>query len=78
MEAYFPTSFLGHGEAKPYFERFGHTTHRMTRVAVNCPLPEEIGPGFAEVQDREFKERIHPIIPASFGKHFARRPYSPS
>ena len=28
----------GLGEAKPYFERFGHPTHRMTRAAINGRL----------------------------------------
>ena len=40
MKACYPASFQGKGEAKPYFERFGHPTHRMTRVAINGPLPK--------------------------------------
>ncbi|MEW8689386.1 MAG: hypothetical protein AB2556_26480, partial [Candidatus Thiodiazotropha sp.] len=35
MKACYPASFRGMGEAKPYFERFGHPTHRMVRVAIN-------------------------------------------
>ena len=49
MKACYPASFKGMGEAKPYFEQFGHLTHRMTRVAINGPLPKDIGTGFAEV-----------------------------
>ena len=45
MKACYPASFQGMGEAKPYFERFGHPTHRMTRVAINGPLPKDIGRG---------------------------------
>ena len=54
MKACYPASFQGMGEAKPYFERFGHPTHRMTRVAINGPLPRDISNGFAEVQEWEF------------------------
>ena len=49
-----PVSFLGKGEAKPYFQKFGHPSHRMTRVAINGPLSEVIGTGFAEVVEWEF------------------------
>ena len=51
------------GEAKPYFERFGHPTHRMVRVAINGALPE--------IEEWEFDTTCHPVIPAWFGKHFA-------
>ncbi|MEW8689156.1 MAG: hypothetical protein AB2556_25320 [Candidatus Thiodiazotropha sp.] len=30
MRACYPASYQGMGEAKPYFERFGHPAHRMT------------------------------------------------
>ena len=69
--ACYPASFQGMGEAKPYFERFGHPTHRMTRVAINGDLPEDIGTGFAEVQEWEFAADCHPVIRAWFGEHFA-------
>ena len=72
MKASYPASFQGIGEAKPYFERLGHPTHRMTRVAINGPLPKDIGTGFAEVQEWEFEATCHPVIPAWFGRHFAR------
>ena len=68
--ACYPASFQGKGEAKPYFERFGHPTHRMTRVSISGSLPNDIGTGFAEVQDFAFKEGINPVIPLWFGKHF--------
>ncbi|MEW8689018.1 MAG: hypothetical protein AB2556_24630 [Candidatus Thiodiazotropha sp.] len=51
MKACYQASFQGIGEAKHYFERFGHPTHCMTRVAINGPLPIDIGTGFAEVQE---------------------------
>ena len=57
-------TFQGMGEAKPYFERFGHPTHHMTRVAINGALPRDVGTGFAEVQEREFEATCHPVIPA--------------
>ncbi|MEW8689417.1 MAG: hypothetical protein AB2556_26635, partial [Candidatus Thiodiazotropha sp.] len=47
----YPASFQAMGEAKPYFERFGHPTNRMVRVAINGALPKDIGTGFAEIQD---------------------------
>ena len=71
MKACYPASFQGMGKAKPYFERFGHPTHRLTRVAINGPLPKDIGTGFAEIQEWEFDATCHPVIPAWFGKHFA-------
>ncbi|MEW8689049.1 MAG: hypothetical protein AB2556_24785 [Candidatus Thiodiazotropha sp.] len=67
MKACYPASFQGMGETKPFFERFGHPTHRMTRIAINGPLPKDIGTGFAEIQDAS----CHPVILAWFRRHFA-------
>ena len=78
MKACYPASFQGCGEAKPYFERFGHPRHRMTRVAINGALPEDIGSGFAEVNEWKFAENVHPVIPAWFGKHFAENCWAPT
>ena len=78
MKACYPASFQGMGEAKPYFERFGHPSHRMTRVAINGPLPKDIGTGCAEVQEWEFDATCHPVIPAWFGKHFACSGWAPT
>ena len=69
MKACHPASFQGMGEAKPYFQRFGHPTHRLTRVAINGPLPKVIG--FAEVQEWEFEATCHPVIHAWFRRHFS-------
>jgi len=85
MKACYPASFQGKGEAKPYFERFGHPTHRMTRVAINDYLTREnfkdIGSlketGFAEVVEWEFND-CHPVIPAWYGKHFAEHGWAPT
>ncbi len=77
MKACYPASLQGHGEAKPYFKRFGHPGHRMTRVAINGLLPKNIGTGFAEVQEWEFAD-CHPVIPAWFGKHFAENGWAPT
>lgn len=77
MKACNPASFLGMGEAKRYFERFGHPRQRMTRVSINGPLPKDIGTGFAEVQEWQFQD-CHPIIPAWFGKHFAEKGWAPT
>ena len=71
MKACFPASFQGMGEVKPYFEWFGHPSHRMTRVAINGAVPRDVGAGFAEVQEWEFEATYHPGIPAWFGRHFA-------
>ena len=78
MKACYPASFQGMGEAKPYFERFGHPTHRMTRVAINGPPPKDIGTGFAEVQEWEFAATCHPVIPAWFGRHFSEGGWAPT
>ncbi|MEW8688776.1 MAG: hypothetical protein AB2556_23410, partial [Candidatus Thiodiazotropha sp.] len=71
MKACYPASFQDMGEAKHYFERFGQPTRRMVRVAINGTHPEDIGTGFAEIQEWEFAATCHPVIPAWFGKHFA-------
>ena len=52
MKACYPASFQGMGETKPYFERFGHPTHHITRVAINGALPRDLGTGFAEASLR--------------------------
>ena len=74
MKACYLASFQGMGEAKPYFERFGHPT----RVAINRPLPKDIGTGFAEVQEWEFEATCHPVIPAWFGRHFSEGGWAPT
>ena len=51
LKACYSASFQGMGEVNPYFERFGHPTHRMTRVAINGALPRDVGTGFAAVLD---------------------------
>ena len=78
MKACYPASFQGMGEAKPYSEQFGHPTHRMTRVAINGPLPKDIGTGFAEVQEWEFEATCHPVIPAWFRRHFSEGGWAPT
>ena len=78
MKACYPASFKGQGEARPYFQRFGHPGHRMTRVAINSTLPEDIGTGFAEVQEWKFDPTVHPVIPAWFGKHFSVNSWAPT
>ena len=49
----------------------------MTRVAINGFLPQDIGTGFAEVQEWKFNG-CHPVIPAWFGKHFAEHSWAPT
>ena len=71
MKACYPASFQGMGEAKPYSERSGHPTHRITRVAINGALPRDIGTGFAEVQEWEFEATCHPVISAWLRMQFA-------
>ncbi|MEW8686487.1 MAG: hypothetical protein AB2556_11805 [Candidatus Thiodiazotropha sp.] len=71
MKACYSPSFQGMGEAKPYFERFGPPTHRMTREVINGPLPKDIGTGFAEIQEWEFNASCHPVSPAWLRRHFA-------
>ncbi|MEW8688908.1 MAG: hypothetical protein AB2556_24075 [Candidatus Thiodiazotropha sp.] len=71
MKACYPASFQAMGEAKPYFERFGHPIHRMTRVGINGALPKDIGTGFTEIQEWEVDGTCHPVIPAWFGMYIA-------
>ena len=74
MKACYPASFQGEGEAKPYFEQFGHPWHRMARVTINGPLPTDIGTGFAQVREWAFAEGVHPVIPFWFGGHIQAGP----
>ena len=78
MKPCYPASFQGMGEAKPYFERFGHPTHHMTRVVINGALPRDVGRGFTEVQEWEFEATYHPGIPAWFRRHFADADWAPT
>ena len=78
MKACYPASFHGLGEAQPYFQRFGHPRARMTRVAVNNALLKDIGTGFAQVTGWAFKEDVHPVIAAWFGKHFDEQGWGPT
>ena len=76
MKACYPASFQGMGETKPYFEWFGHPTHRMTHMAIDGPLPKDKGTGFAE--EWEFEASCHPVIPAWFGRHFFKGGWAPT
>ena len=78
MKACYPASFHGMGETQPYFKRFGHPKHRMTRVAINGALPKDIGTGFAQICEWTFDPSVHPVIPAWFGKHFEERGWAPT
>ena len=78
MKACYPASFQGHGEAAPWFQRFGHPGHRMTRVSINGPLPDDIGTGFARVRSWEFAPGCHPVIPAWFGRHIEEKGWVPT
>ena len=60
------------GKAKPYFERFGHPTYHMTRVAINGALPRDLG------TECEFEATCHPVIPAWFGRHFEDAGWAPT
>ncbi|KAK3700996.1 hypothetical protein RRG08_063250 [Elysia crispata] len=77
MKACYPASFQGKGEAAPWFQRFGHPRHRMTRVAVNGPLPVDIGTGFAQVSSWQFAVDLHPVVAAWFGSHFQEKQWAP-
>ncbi|KAK3782034.1 hypothetical protein RRG08_027208 [Elysia crispata] len=82
MKACYPASFQGQGEAAPWFQRFGHPRHRMTRVAVNGPLDSiainDIGTGFAEVRSWQFAAGLHPVVAAWFGSHFQEKQWVPT
>lgn len=85
MKSCYPASFQGQGEAAqgqgeaaPWFQRFGHPRHRMTRVAVNGPLPDGIGTGFAQVRSWQFAAGLHPVVAAWFGSHFQEKQWAPT
>ena len=72
--ACYPASFQGMGEAKPYFERFGHPTHRMTRVAINGPLPKDIGTGLRLPAIRSSLPGLEGISPKAVGPQHSSLP----
>ncbi|CAG8484282.1 24704_t:CDS:2 [Cetraspora pellucida] len=49
MKKCYPASMRDQGECTPWFNRFGHPTHYLVRVAVNEELPEDDITGFAQV-----------------------------
>ncbi|CAG8810355.1 8111_t:CDS:2, partial [Racocetra persica] len=63
----------GHGECTPWFNRFGHPTHYLVRVAVNRELSEDDITRFAQVRSFKFALNIHSVIPIWYRKHFAYR-----
>ena len=71
MRLCYKASFQVKGEAKPYFQKLRHPSHLMSRVAINGPLAEDIGTGFAEVVECEFAADCHTVVPAWYGRHFA-------
>ncbi|RHZ51156.1 hypothetical protein Glove_482g26 [Diversispora epigaea] len=73
MKECYPASMRGQGECTSWFNRFGHPTHYLVKVAVNGELPQEDITGFAQVRSFKFASNIHPVIPVWYGKHFACR-----
>ena len=71
MKSCYPASMQGKGECAPWFNRFGHPTHYLVRVAINRKLPKDDITGFAHVRSFKFAPNIHPAIPVWYGKHFA-------
>ena len=67
---------MGKGEAAPWFQRFGHPRHRMTRVAVNGLMQDDIGTGFAQVRAWQFAKGL-PVIGTWFGSHFQEKKWMP-
>ena len=78
IDMHYPANFMGKGEAGPWFQRFGHPRHRMTRVAANGPMPDDIGTGFAQVWAWQFAKGLHPVIGAWFGFHFQKKKWMPT
>ncbi|KAK3794882.1 hypothetical protein RRG08_001030 [Elysia crispata] len=50
----------------------------MARVAVNGPLPNDIGTGFAQVRSWQFAADLHPVVAAWFGSHFQEKQWVPT
>ncbi|CAG8845516.1 12144_t:CDS:2, partial [Gigaspora margarita] len=48
MKSCYPASICGQGECSLWFNRFGHPTHYLVRVAVNGKLPKDNITGFAQ------------------------------
>ena len=78
MHSCYPASFMGKGEAAPWFHRFGHPRHCMTCVAVNGPMPDDIGTSSAQVRAWQFAKGLHPVIGAWFGSHFQEKKWMPT
>lgn len=68
MRACYPASLRGKGEAWRYFKNFGHSTHRMTRAAINGSLIEDIIAGFAQLQEFGIRRKAQKrFLPQMFG-----------
>ena len=67
------------GEAKPYFERCGHPTHHVTRVAINGALPRDLVQASLRSKNGSlFEATCHSVIPAWFGMRFADAGWAPT
>ena len=78
MHSSYPASFMGKGEAVPWFQHFGQPRHRMTRVAVDGSMPDNIGTGFTQVRAWQFAKGLHPVIGAWFSSHFQEKKWMPT
>ncbi|CAG8856193.1 36281_t:CDS:2, partial [Gigaspora margarita] len=54
MKECYPASMRGQEECAPWFNRFGHPTHHLVRVAVNEKLPKDDITGFAQWYEKHF------------------------
>lgn len=83
MKTYYPESFQSKGEATPYFERFGHPRHQMTRLSINGPLPQILGLVSPKFRSGSFVKTATPSSWRGMGSTSERRNglrlrYSPS
>ena len=76
MKHCYPASFKGLGDAEPYYQRFGHPDSQFFRVALDGRY-EAAANGFVKLTTWKFKEDLHPIIYAWYGKHIEEKGWLP-
>ena len=76
MKHCYPASFKGLGDCEEYYKRYGHPDSQFFRVALDGSY-EALANGFVKLTTWRFKEDLHPIIYAWYGRHIEEKGWLP-
>ena len=76
MKHCYPASFKGLGDCEEYYKRYGHPDSQFFRVALDGRY-ESTANGFVKLTTWRFKEGLHPIIYAWYGRHIEEKGWLP-